>query len=231
LVTSSPVALFTNGGPPVCLLAHDHEVAERSGERAVAGGGAEHEAHHRYVAAEVGHRQQIVGCASAAAGVGQPVPGALEHHHEGHALLERQLGDAVALRGAALADRAGQGREVLDTRKARAAVHAAETAHEGVAGHTLDGADQYAELHEGALVEQAQDALARVELAARVHEAFDALGAAQLARPGLLVLQLLQQRLPVGRVVALRQGSVLAAPVPIGAQTTPPGVPQAPLAR
>ena len=135
-------------------LAHDDVVGERRGEGTVAGGGAEHDADHRDVAREVGHREQIVRRAThAGIGLRQPVARAFEDHHEGEALLERELGDAEALGGAAGADRAAEHREVLGPGEDGPAVDPPDAADEALGGDVRDGADERADLAEAARVE------------------------------------------------------------------------------
>ena len=128
--------------------------------------------------------------------VGQPMAGALEHHHERHLLLERELRDPVALRGAAGADRSAEHREVLGARERAPASDRAEAAHEAVGGDVVEPADQRADLAEAARVEERLDALARVALAPGVHVLLDALRAAHRPRSRTSRLQVIDERRP-----------------------------------
>jgi hypothetical protein len=147
------------------------------------------------VPGEIGEGVQIVGGARVA-GVGETVSRALEHRHQWHALLERQLCDAMALGRTPGTDGAAQQREVLGARQHGPAVDPPQPAHVPIARNVFDGAHQPAELDEAAGVEEPLDALASVELSAAVHEPLDALGPAHLERAIAAPLQLLEPRLP-----------------------------------
>ena len=192
------------------LLRHHDEVGHRRGERAVTGRHTEHQAHHRHLTLEVGHRLEVVRRARRRGGAGAHAgAGALLHPHHRHALLAGELGDAVPLVRTARAHRTGLDGEVLGTDRGGATVHEAEPAHEPVGGQVALVADQGAELVEGARVEQRGDPLPHVELAGAV-VLLQPLGPAHLVGPGPGGGQPLQPRFPVGDVPRPLLGRCLA---------------------
>ena len=100
------------GGEDRRVRAHHREVGHRRDQRAVAGRRAEHRGDQRHVARAARLREQVGRRAAVGLAVGAEA-GAVEHHHQRHAVAQRELGDAVALRVGGVADRARLHGEVL----------------------------------------------------------------------------------------------------------------------
>jgi hypothetical protein len=150
-------------------IGHRDEVRQRRSQGAMARRRAEHEAHHRHPAGQLRQSLQVVG-GRIGVGVGQAMPGALEHEDQRHPLLERQLGQALALGRAGIADRAAKDGEVLDPGDHRAAADQPEPRDQPIGrgrrrAILAEIAGEGADLDEAAVVEQGGGALTRVELA------------------------------------------------------------------
>ena len=122
--------------------------------------------------------------------------GAVQHEHERHVFLERQLADAVALRRRAGPDRTAEHREVLGRGEHGPPVDLAEAGDEGI-GRDLGPTCERSDFAEGPGVEEQIEARAGIELAAAGHQAFDALRPAHSARDRAAAFEFFEYRLPV----------------------------------
>ena len=145
--------------------------------------------------------------------------GSLEHHDQGHPLLQGQLAEPVALVRRAAADRSAEHGHVLGAGQRRPALNAARTGHQRVArnGGILVRPHQLADLGERTGVEERGDPLAGVQATP-----FPLADKASLATHGerlrFPALDLLERRTPSAPVVARRQ----FRSVPSAASTDPP---------
>ena len=157
---------------------------------------AEHRAEHRDLPRALRLHEQIGGCAPAATGTS--VTGTFQQHEQRHSLGERELGDAIALRGAPAPDRAGEDGEVLGTDHHRTSVDPPRAGDDAIAGHITD---QGADLAERAGIEQMIDAGPGVELAL-VALAGEALLPAHRACSGTALGEVVEGRTPTVEIVA-----------------------------
>ena len=205
LVTSSPVAAATSGGPALNSAAPSTITTKSmSGavERAVAGTRAHDHRHRGHHALEAHQRLQVVRRVRVALErVLRSLPRAFEQHHQRDALLERELGQPVSLRVGPDPDRPTHHREVLGADQHRSTVDGAvpgdETVGGRVRGHAPpDTARLDADLTERARVDERLDSRPGVEPSAIVL-AGEPLGPAH--RRGRLPprREILEQRVPV----------------------------------
>ena len=150
------------GGEDRPVLAHHREVGHRRHQRAVPGRCAEHRGDQRHAARAARLREEIGRRARVHASVGAETC-AFQHHHERHLVGDGDLGNAVALRVARLADRARLHGEVLGGDHHRATVDATR-AHDDRVGGKVGTAHERAELLERPRIEEVVDACTRIEL-------------------------------------------------------------------
>ena len=145
-MTSSPVADRTSGGPAAKIDA-DSVMATKSHSGAVSapwpGRGPEHQADHGHEPGQLGQSHEVTGPPTLG-GLGDPVAGTLQHHHQWDPLLAGQLAEAVALVGRAAPDRPAEHGDVLGAGQRRPAVDATGPGHQGIARdrRVLGRADQ-----------------------------------------------------------------------------------------
>ncbi len=143
---------------------HGYEVAQWGGEGTVTGRGTEYQAYQGHDAGELGQTHQVARSATAV-GVGHPVAGALQHHHQRDPLLMGELAEAIALIGGTTSDRATEHGHILGSGDCRSPVDPTGPGYQGITGSRwlIGGADQGADLEKGAGVEQTVETLPCVE--------------------------------------------------------------------
>ena len=153
-----------SGGEDGGRFGHDGEVRQRRRQCAVPGGGAQDETHHGHHARQLSEAHEVSRPA-ACARLGDAVPGPLEHHHQGHPFLQRELTEAIALVGGAGAYGTAEHGHIFGSGERWAAVDPPGPSNECVTrdGWILRGSYQLSDLEERSRVEQGRNALTGVE--------------------------------------------------------------------
>src|SRR5262249_15545245 len=177
------------------------------------GGGPHHHRDCREEAGEVGQGLEVVRRPPAAfERVLRPFAGAFEQHHERDVLLAGELGEPLALRRRAQADRTAHDGEVLGTDEHRPRVDQAVPGDQSVGrdgrNHTaVERPDERAELDERVGIEEPLDPSAGVEATAPALP-IEAIAAAHRARRVAALLEVLEQVTPFAHAASQGYGKV-----------------------